>query len=402
MDAVGWTHLAAHHDLRSAFRPTANLGPYAVLFDTGVYGTAFGPAMPFLAGGLGVSLSTAGLLLTALFAGSITASASIAWFGHRADQRLVALFGLALIALGLGGIGFATSWPLALASALVLGVGDGLTVAAAHILVASAGGDLARSMSRLNIVFAVGAAAGPIWAGALLAAGAGRGAVYAGMLAVPALAAAALRMRPRDTPAGAGAAPPDEGSIPPLRSSALLWAMGAVLLMYVGAEFGLGTWISSYTSQAFGAGVMAGALVTAGYWAALGVGRIVGNWLLGRGMRALVLLALAITGGLAASLLLVLASGIFALGILGALLAGLCFGPIWPCALGIASQDASPRVPAILVTVGNAGGLFLPLIQGAVLDSAGPRAGMTITAALCIIMLLLVLGRRGATTLRTA
>jgi fucose permease len=100
--------------------------------------------------------------------------------------------------------------------------------------------------------------------------------------------------------------------------------------------------------------------------------------------------------------LLVLASGIFALGILGALLAGLCFGPIWPCALGIASQDASPRVPAILVTVGNAGGLFLPLIQGAVLDSAGPRAGMTITAALCIIMLLLVLGRRGATTLRTA
>jgi fucose permease len=115
-----------------------------------------------------------------------------------------------------------------------------------------------------------------------------------------------------------------------------------------------------------------------------------------------VLLALAITGGLAASLLLVLASGIFALGILGALLAGLCFGPNWPCALGIASQDASPRVPAILVTVGNAGGLFLPLIQGAVLDSAGPRAGMTITAALCIIMLLLVLGRRGATTLRTA
>ena len=395
MDALGWPHLAAHAELTArSFRPSPNFGPYAVLFDTGFYATAFGPAMPFLAAAMGVSLSTAGLLLTALFCGSISASASLAWLGHRTDQRLVAVAGLALIVIGIAGLGVVTTFALGLLSALILGIGDGLTVAAAHMLVASAGGDLPRSMTRLNIIFAGGAAAGPLWAGFLLAEGAGRGAVYGGMIAVPALAALALQMSPRvEAPASEAHAEPFGDQ--PLRLTRLVWVMGLVLLLYVGAEFGLGTWVSSYTQKAFGAGIIAGAVVTAGYWAALGVGRVGGNWMLGRGMAATTLLALAVIGGLVASLLLVLASGIFALGIAGALLAGLCFGPIWPCALGIASQDASPRVPAILVTVGNAGGLFLPLVQGAVLDSAGPRAGMAITAGLCFAMIaLLVSGQQ--------
>lgn len=368
-------------------RPGANTGPYAVLFDTGFYATAFGPAMPFLAVAFGVSLSTAGLLLTALFAGSITASALLAGPGHRADQRMVALGGLVLIAAGMAGIGFAPSWPLGLAAALVLGIGDGLTVAAAHILVAAAGGDLPRSMGRLNIVFAFGAATGPLWAGFLLAAGAGREAVYGGMLAVPVVAALALLL---DRPVHRAPAT-DEGrtpvSIPPAQSRVIV-GMGILLLLYVGAEIGLGTWVSSYTEAEFGAGVVAGALVTAGYWAALGAGRIAGNWLLTRHPAAIQLLAMSIVGGFVASVLLSLASGIFILGAAGALLAGFCFGPIWPCALGIASQNAAPRVPAILVTVGNAGGLVLPLAQGAVLDASGPRAGMAITAGLCIVMLL--------------
>ncbi len=396
MDALGWTHLTAYAALNThSLRPSANFGPYAVLFDTGFYATAFGPAMPFLAAAMGVSLSTAGLLLTALFCGSISASAALAGFGHRTDQRLVAICGLALIAAGIAGLAVVSAWPLGLAAALVLGIGDGLTVASAHMLVASAGGDLPRSMGRLNIIFAVGAAAGPLWAGLLLAGGAGRGLVYGGMVAVPALAALALRISPR-VEAQAIEAHATPASNVPLRMAPVIWVMGSILLLYVGAEFGLGTWVSSYTQKAFGAGIAAGAVVTAGYWAALGVGRIAGNWILGRGMAATMLLGFAIAGGLAASLLLVLASGIFALGVLGALLAGLCFGPIWPCALGIASQDASPRVPAILVTVGNAGGLFLPLVQGAVLDSAGPRAGMAITAGLCAAMLALLLsGQRG-------
>lgn len=361
----------------------ANRGPYAVLFDTGFYSTAFGPAMPFLALSLGVSLSTAGLLLSALFAGSITASSLVAGALHRANQRQVAFAGLALICVGLAGIGLSPNWPLAVASSLALGVGDGLTVAAAHMLVAAVGGDLPRAMSRLNIVFAFGAASGPIWAGALFAAGAGRGAVYVGMLAVPILVAIVLA-GDRTAAPRLEARTPAPATVP--KSAGMIFGMGALLLFYVGCEIGLGTWVSSYTKSAFGAGVMTGALVTAGYWAALGAGRIAGNWVLAKWRDPVRLLALSIAGAFAASLLLSLASGIFVMGAAGALLAGFCFGPIWPCALGLASQDASPRVPAILVTVGNAGGLFLPLLQGAVLDGVGPRAGMAMTAALCILM----------------
>jgi fucose permease len=207
------------------------------------------------------------------------------------------------------------------------------------------------------------------------------------MLAVPAVALLALAARPKPTRAAVASHTAARQRPAGALNWPLVLSMAMLLLLYVGAEIGLGTWVSSYTQDAFGTGVVAGALVTAGYWGALGAGRVASVWLLGRGLRALALLALTLTGALAASLLLTLASGMFVLGVVGALLAGLCFGPIWSSALGIASQDASPRVPAVLVTIGNAGGLFLPLVQGHVLDNSGPRAGMAITAALCALML---------------
>lgn len=68
---------------------------------------------------------------------------------------------------------------------------------------------------------------------------------------------------------------------------------------------------------------------------------------------------------------------------------GLCFGPIWPVALSIGAAPQPDRAPAFLVTAGNAGGVFFPWAQGAVLSSAGPGQGIAMTAAICAAMLLL-------------
>jgi len=356
----------------------SNLG----LVCTGLYATAFGPALPFLADDFGVSLDSAGLLLTALFLGSITASAALAFRFHRLEPRLVGAAGLAIVASGLVLLGLAPSWQTAIASAVLLGVGDGLLVASAHAIAASVAVNPGAAINRLNLYFAFGATVGPIWSGAILSQTGERGLLFAGIALVAVIAAALLL--------AGGSAPTlhTHDTNDPLRPhGATPWVMGVVLCLYVGAEFGLGSWVSSYSKDAFGTGVMAGAFVTAGYWGALAVGRMVSTSLFERGQRSSTVLTAAIVGALITSTILVASGGNAAAGIAAALATGFFFGPIWPSAIAAASERARANAPALMVTVGNAGGLVFPWLQGRVLVSSGSSSAIAVTAVLCAGML---------------
>lgn len=103
-----------------------HFGSFLGLFCVGVYATSFGPALPFLAERYGVSLDRAGLLITALFAGSIAASGAITVYLHRFEPRLLASIGLVIIAVGAMGLAATSSWVTALVSVSILGAGDGL------------------------------------------------------------------------------------------------------------------------------------------------------------------------------------------------------------------------------------------------------------------------------------
>jgi predicted MFS family arabinose efflux permease len=70
-----------------------HVAAYMALFVVGSYAASFGPVLPFLAEDLNVSLDTAGLMLTALFFGSIVASASIAVVLHGRDMRALTALG---------------------------------------------------------------------------------------------------------------------------------------------------------------------------------------------------------------------------------------------------------------------------------------------------------------------
>ncbi|MGH2633447.1 MAG: MFS transporter, partial [Tepidiformaceae bacterium] len=357
----------------------SNLG----LVCTGLYATAFGPALPFLADDFGVSLDSAGLLLTALFLGSITASASLAFRFHRLEPRLVGAAGLLVVASGLVLLGVAPSWQTALGCAVLLGLGDGLLVASAHAIAASVAANPGAAINRLNLYFAFGATVGPIWSGAILSQTGERGLLFAG-IALVALIAAVLLIAGGNVPARH-----THDTSDPLRPhGATPWVMGAVLCLYVGAEFGLGSWVSSYSKDAFGTGVMAGAFVTAGYWGALAVGRMVSTSLFERGQRSSTVLSGAIVGALITSTILVASGGHAAAGITAALATGFFFGPIWPSAIAAASERARANAPALMVTVGNAGGLVFPWLQGRVLVSSGSSSAIAVTAVLCLGMLL--------------
>jgi fucose permease len=355
---------------------------YMAMFCVGLYAAAFGPSLPFIADDLGVSLDTAGLILTALFIGSISASALVAVKLHGFDTRALCVAGLACATAGLLLIAFAPTWPAALAGCVLLGTGDGLMVAATHIMMPLTSDDAASGINHINLAFAFGATCGPIWAGAVLATSGARWMVFAGIACVT--LAALLLAAVADARVHHPIAAPDEEFRLPGNPTA--WIMGGVLFLYVGAEFGLGSWVSSYTRETAHASVFVSALLASGYWAALALGRIVSGVYFSRRGEASTLLIVAVAGGGIAALVLSLSSGHIAIAGAAAFCAGLCFGPIWPATIAIVSEAAASDATAATVTMGNAGGLAIPWLQGKVLVGAGPSQGVAVTAVLCGLM----------------
>ncbi|MBF6599216.1 MAG: MFS transporter [Dehalococcoidia bacterium] len=357
---------------------------FLALFCVGLYASAFGPAIPFIAGGLGVSLDTAGLLLTVFFAGSISASAAVAVALHARSSRLLGASGLAAVAAGSLLLGWAPSWALALAGGVVLGTGDGLIIAGLHILMARSSRDVPKAVNDLNLYFALGAVAGPIWAGGVLSATDERGAVYAGIAAVA--LAAMLGLLLADEPVAPAGAPADAAEQFRLPDNPVTFVMGGLLFLYVGAEFGLGSWVSTYAKQSAHAGVLVAALLTSGFWLALAIGRLLTGAYFRRRRDGLPLLIASAAGAGIASLALALTSGNIAVSAACALGAGLFMGPMWPTTVAIASESGGPHDTAAAVTMGNAGGLAVPWLQGKILVGAGPAQGVAVTAALSGLM----------------
>jgi fucose permease len=162
--------------------------------------------------------------------------------------------------------------------------------------------------------------------------------------------------------------------------------MGGVLFLYVGAEFGLGSWVSTYAHTSAHAGVFAAALLASGFWLALALGRVLTGMYFNRGRDALVLLIASAAGAGIASLALSLTTGSLGISAVCAFGAGLCMGPMWPATIAIASAEGTSHDTAAAVTLGNAGGLAIPWLQGKVLVGAGPAEGVAVTAALCGLM----------------
>ncbi len=342
------------------------------------------------------------MLLSALFAGSITGSAAVATVLRRRDPAKLSLTGLFFITLGLVALPFAGTLWYSVAAIAFVGFGDGFVVAAGHNLVARSSTNIGRDLNRLNLYFAVGAIAGPAWAGVALTAGGGLEFVYLPIAAITLLCAAWMasaalgststsssptsEVPAEDAPVAGGG--PETASF--WRDPRAL-AMGAVLFLYVGAEFGLGSWISVFIVE--GAGddsILAGALVSSGYWLALFLGRLAGVVIFQRGMSAPILLAVLLGCAVLTSGVLALSQGALWLGAPAAFLTGLCFGPIWPTAIAAAEKSARAGGAAALVTIGNAGGIALPWLQGRILADAGPTQGILVTGALCILMLVVL------------
>jgi fucose permease len=177
------------------------------------------------------------------------------------------------------------------------------------------------------------------------------------------------------------------------------------MLVYVGVEFGLGSWISTYMHMSTGTDAQHGAWVTSAYWAALAIGRLAGA-AAGRRLRRLRLLGAALGGSLLGGLGLLASNGTVAATILCLVWIAFSYGTVYPTTVALATAVFSAnkgRAVSVLLAAGSMGGILLPWFAGLLLDGSGTPAYLWFVALslALLLMLLAAIGRRMRGTQRS-
>jgi fucose permease len=375
----------------------------ASFFALGLMTAALGPALPELAANSGSSLATIGGVITALFLGALISLSVAGPLNDRLGQRPVLIVGVVLLALGTLGIAASHSLPLTFLCAVVAGLGHGAIDISTNVLIAEVFvGRSAAALNLLNVFFGLGAVAGPaiagltlrLWNTALPALWIGAALTLLQAPLIPLLADA-----PRAPHAEAG-----KSRAAALFRMPLLWALGVLVLIYVGVENGIASWTTTYLASTTRLDHATAALATSGFWLALTGGRVIAA-LIGIRLTPNRLLLIALSGAFAGGVLLVASVGNAPLTIAAVLCMGLCFGPVFPTTLAITTatfRQAPGTAASAVVAMGSVGGMLLPWLQGVLLERVSPAASVLLVAAGALGMLALHIGRGGLTKRRRA
>jgi len=364
---------------------------FALFIAIGWLGGALGPTLPDLADRTGRDLAALGGLVTAAFIGTMTAQIVAGPLNDRLGQRPVILVGAILLGLGTLGILFSRNLTAMLAIGLVYGFGSGAVDISTNLLIAHRFAQ--RSVPMLNLLhtfYGVGSVASPavagltlaLWESALPAFGLGFVAI---LIPLP------LVWQLDNVPLPAPPASAGRGNRFSYRA-ALLWALGFLLLLFVGLEAGMGAWTTAYVDRTPTLGKEVGALITSGYWLALTVGRILGALYSTRFTPQTVLWA-CLVGILGGSILLAVGHGSAALTVLAVLVLGLWSGPPYPTIVAITTAtfpNGPGKATSVVVAMASLGAATLPWLQGVLLDRVSAPAMTLLLVAEALAMVLVM------------
>lgn len=362
----------AHTDRRNILLLTC-----LIILSLGVITAAIGPLLPEIAANNGVSLTAVGSILTVLFLGALVAQLVAGPLSDRVGEMPVMIGSTLLLAVGAAGIGAGRWLPLTLGMAFLAGLGHGAVDLCANVLIARLYPQRSASaLSLTNLFFGVGAFGGPALASLLIGrTGSGLPVLWLTMGLL--LIQAGLIYRQRDVPARfprpVAATQAENGS---MYRSLFLWLLGMLILLYVGAENGVGSWITAYMSQTTHLPYETATLVASAYWLALTLGRLTNSVLTLR-LTAHTTLGLTLVGALGSVILIALSTGNSSLSSVGVFAAGFFFGAIYPCVMSItlATFTHSPgRAVSVVTSMGSVGGMLLPWLQGWLLEQISPSA----------------------------
>lgn len=337
---------------------------FAVFLLVGAVQALYGPALPAVRSSFGLTSATVGWTVGAHYAGSVAGVLLSLVCEARllARQRLVS--GAALVGVGAGAFALIPVWPWALVGVICIGLGYGVLVVVVNALFASGFGDRSAPLLVLvNAAFGLGALLGPLLYG-LLTSGHFRPAfLVVGALAVlilPLLWAVpdmAPPQWPASVPAGRDATPALIGFV-------------ALFMLYTALESDTSGWMATHLIF-HGYSPGAAAALTAAFWSALTVGRLLAVPVSAR-LTPLQMIA----GGLTGVVVLAMAVTIGAVTPIAYILMGLLLAPIFPVGFAWMSLTLpgvrGTAAPALLGAL--AGGLIFPTVVGRVIGLSTPDA----------------------------
>ncbi|WP_333647915.1 MFS transporter, partial [Candidatus Binatus sp.] len=339
---------------------------YSCLLMVGINSGWIGPFLPQIShtghlpierAGLIVSASAAGYFISLLIAGEIN---------QRLSAQKILVGAMVLFTAGLAGLAVAGGLAELLCAGFLIGLANGGIDIGANALIVELNRErLASALNYLHVLFGVGALLGPLIVSAAFASHVPYWWVFGG----GALMCAAIAFRLGVTPAievRTSLTPGNGSGFIAMLSRPLIWAISAVMFLYVGAEIGIGTWLFLYLRTAGALGPLLASSGVSLYWLGLVCGRVFGGRL---GHRLALPQFTMLASALSAAALVILIAAPMAGGLAASavFLIGFGYGPVFPnmIAVGAARFPAEVgRMTSIVVAGGALGGIVGPWIMG--------------------------------------
>lgn len=174
-------------------------------------------------------------------------------------------------------------------------------------------------------------------------------------------------------------------------SNPLVFMLGAVLFFYVAVEISTVGWLKDYLIDKFNMTDKSSGFVLTGFSIMMMVGRLSAGFILKKvkAVHLVVYCAVLSVVGLAVMIF----TGNLALTILGVVLVGLAYAPIYPTSLGTIGENFSRYVATtmgLVISFGFAGSMLLPFLIGLL---GGDMLVIIFAAALMLVSQLLVVAR---------
>jgi fucose permease len=355
----------------------ASRGLYVLfLFAFAVFGMIFtiaGAALPQIIRTFGWSYTLTGVVLAASSVGYAISTFLCGYLAQRFPPKAILITGLVI---GAASMSLFVRWPSPWLN-LLLNLGVGLCQGSLEMIsnlevIHMEQNGQSRMMNLLHATFCIGAIAGPAALGLILQAGYPMISVFAvaaGLLAVIAVLFSLSRFPhiPQEAQDG------KREGLRVLRQPLLLLVM-ALLLLYVGVEIGVSSWVSEYFVKALGASASNGAYMVALFWTGLLIGRTAISFFYKGRRQERVMLVLA---ALSAAALLVALLVHSAAAVAGAfILVGLGCSGFYPLAMTVVGRYHKSGIAVGAVTSGGAvGSVIFPFVMAVLSQTMGMRGG---------------------------
>jgi fucose permease len=363
--------------LPAAIRTRVGLAFFAFIL-IGAMDAALGVLLPSLRSHYSIDKATVGLLFVSGTFGYLVAAFTSGLLVDKLGLRLFMPLGPIIVVLGAITIAFTPPFPALMGGFLLTGIGVGLIDAGLNSYVAGLPKNTAL-LNYLHAFYGVGALIGPMLATGVIIYELGWNNLYyvwagVGLLLTVGMV---LSFRDQESPSQLAEQTTGEKEGGNVLAAALrmpvVWVAAFFLLIYVGIEVSLGSWMFSFlTEERHETEVLSG-LAVSGYWLGLTVGRFV----LGKvseklGNRLLIELCLV---GVVAGVALVWLVPVGVVMAAGMWLIGFSLGPIFPTTIalmsGLVPARILPSAIGFIASFGSMGAALLPATVGALAEQFG-------------------------------